>query len=391
MTGWITSLLVAASLCAAPALAQDPIVVGAVVSRTGAHAKAASGYRKGLILWQEQANASGGLLGRQVELRLRDDASQAVRAGREYEALVAQGVDLLVGPYGSAATLMATAVAERAKRVMINGAGPARAVHQRAPHYVFQSGVPYASYGAGVLELAKAEGLSAIFLLARDDPRSRDMAEATAELARMQGIAKPQVRMYAPGTAEFSSLIEAARAARAEAWIAFGEAREAVEMVRAFKALDYAPKLFYASATPEREFVELLGQYAEYGLGAVEYDRALRTPGNEAFVKAFSARWTEPPGSAAAHGYAAGTVLAAALASAGSLETEKVRAALVKLEIDTVLGTYQVDARTGAQTGLKPAVSQILFGRPAIVWPATLRTAEAALPYPAWNERTYLK
>ena len=113
MTSWITSLLLAGSLCAAPALAQDPIVVGAVVSRTGAHAKEASGYRKALVLWQEQVNASGGLLGRRVVLRLRDDASQAVRAGREYEALVEQGADLLIGPYGSAATLMATAVAER--------------------------------------------------------------------------------------------------------------------------------------------------------------------------------------------------------------------------------------------------------------------------------------
>ena len=73
------AVLVAAHIL--PALAQTPLVVGAVVSQTGAHAAAAAEYRKGLELWRDEGNADGGILGRAIELHVLDDGSEAVRAG----------------------------------------------------------------------------------------------------------------------------------------------------------------------------------------------------------------------------------------------------------------------------------------------------------------------
>src|SRR5687768_9197655 len=87
MTSWITSLFLIACLWVASASADNPVIVGAVVSTTGAQAAAAEGYRRALLLWEEELNAAGGLLGRRVEVRLRDDRSQAVRARSEYEKL----------------------------------------------------------------------------------------------------------------------------------------------------------------------------------------------------------------------------------------------------------------------------------------------------------------
>lgn len=391
MTSWITSFCLTASLWGTSALAENPIVVGAVVSTTGAQAGAAEGYRRALLLWEEEVNAAGGLLGRRVEVRLRDDRSQAVRASPEYEKLLEEKADVLIGPYGSAATMMGAAVAERARRVMVNGAGPARTVHQRAPQYLFQSVIPYASYGAGVLEVAKAAGIERLFILGRDDPRSRDMAEATAELGRAQGFAAVQMISYTGGSADFELQVKLARAAGAQAWIAFGEVREAADMVRTFKRLDYAPQLFFARAAAEPAFVDLLGQDAEFSLGAVAYDARLATPGNEAFGKAYAARWAEPAGLSAAQGYAAATVLAAALREAGNLEPQKLRAALTNLEIGTVLGPYRIDPANGSQAGMRATVAQILRGRPAMVWPRELETANVLLPYPQWGERSLLK
>lgn len=391
MTSWITSLSLIASLWGASAVAGNPIVVGAVVSTTGAQAAAAEGYRRALLLWEEEVNAAGGLLGRRVEVRLRDDRSQAVRARAEYEKLVEEKADALIGPYGSAATLMGAAVAERARRVMVNGGGPARTVHKRAPQYLFQSAVPYAAYGAGVLELARSAGLERLLILGREDPRSRDMAEATAELARAQGFAAVEMISYPGGNADFEPQVKLARAAGMQAWIAFGEVREAADMVRTFKRLDYAPQLLYARAAAEPAFVELLGQDAEFSLGALEYDARLATPGNEAFARAYAARWSEPAGLAAAQGYAAATVLAAAVREAGSLEPQKLRAALARLETGTVLGPYRVDPANGSQAAMRAPVAQILRGRPTVVWPRELEAANALLPYPQWGERSLLK
>ncbi|HEX5768976.1 MAG TPA: ABC transporter substrate-binding protein, partial [Burkholderiales bacterium] len=119
----------------AAALAQEPpIIVAAVISQTGAQAELAADYAKGIELWRDELNASGGLLGRRVELRLVDDASKAARASALYAGLIKEEkADLLIGPYGSAATLVAAGEAERARRVMVNGAGQAPVIHGRAP------------------------------------------------------------------------------------------------------------------------------------------------------------------------------------------------------------------------------------------------------------------
>ena len=75
----------------------------------------------------------------------------------------------------------------------------------------------------------------------------------------------------------------------------------------------------------------------------------------------------------------AATVLAAGVRRAGTLETEKLRAALAALEADTVLGAYKVNPANGVQTGIKPALTQIVNGRALIVRAPGAQTAGASL------------
>src|SRR5262245_34317487 len=112
-TSLLIRFLLLLGFCCSTAIAQ-PIVVGAVISQTGAHAEPAEGYRRGLLLWQDEVNAGGGLLGRRVDLRLLDDASSASANASLYQRLIEnERADLLIGPYGTAATLLASAAAER--------------------------------------------------------------------------------------------------------------------------------------------------------------------------------------------------------------------------------------------------------------------------------------
>lgn len=365
-------------------------MVGAVVSQTGMLAPLAVEYRRGLEVWAEHANAAGGLLGRRVELRLLDDGSDAVRTGRLYRQMIQDGpADVLIGPFGSAATLMAAAEAERARHVLVNGAGASRAVHRRGMRYVFQVAVPNTAYGDGVVALARAAGLRRLFVLARDDLTSREMAQAAQDLAAQHGL-EPALAVYSAATDDFSPQIEQARDLRAEAWIAFGGLRDAADMVRSLKKLEYAPGLLFIRAAADPRFIDLVGQDAEFTLGATEYEPRFPTPGNEAFVRAFRAKWSAAPGASAAHGFAAGTVLAEAVRRAGSLDQEKLREALATLDTNTVLGGYRVDPQSGAQVAATVAVVQIQKGQPAVLWPEWLQTATRE-PYPAWTERQYLE
>ena len=391
MTSWITRLAALALCGSAAALAQTgPIVIGGTVAQSGMLADRAADYRKGLLLWEEQANAGGGISGKPVKLVLLDDASEAVAAGKLYARLIEETrADALVGPYGTAAALMAGAQAEAARRVMVDGAAASRAVHKRSPRYVFQAGIPYSAYGIGALEIAKAAGYRRVYIITRDDFASREMAEAARTAALEMKLEAADVEIHDAGLTDFTLQITKARAAGADAWIAFGEARDAAEMVKSFRRYNYAPRLFFARAAADPLFVSLVGQDAEATLAAIEYAPGFGTPGNAEFVKAFSAKWSAAPGAAAAEGYAAGTVLAEGLRRAGT-DAQKLREALATSEIPTVLGAYKVDPKTGEQIGSRPTVVQIVRGRPQAVWPSA-GVARSAVPYPQWSERRLVK
>jgi branched-chain amino acid transport system substrate-binding protein len=376
------------ALIAVPAWGQPaPIVVGAAVSQTGALAVLAADYRKALLLWQDEVNALGGLLGRRVELRLLDDESDARRSGELYAELIRGKADLLIGPYGSAATLMASAQAERARRVLINGAGPALAVHKRSPRYLFQSTFSNSAYGVGVVEVAKAAGLSSAFILARNDHSVQEMSESTRERAVKQGLDAGDVQTYGAGDSNFASFIYKGSA---DAWIVFGEPRDSADVLRSLKKLGYAPRLFFARGAADPRFVRMVGQDAEFALAAKEYDPKFRTLGNQQFSAAFEARWSAPPTFAAAQGYAAGTVLAEAVRRTKSLDQAKLRDVLAEMETDTVLGGYKVDPETGEQRAARPAVVQIQRGKPEVIWPEWLQSSTLQ-PYPPWSERKLIE
>jgi len=367
-----------------------PLIVGAVVSETGVHASLAADYRKALVLWEDEVNAAGGLLGRPVKLRLLDDGSEAVTAGTLYRQLIAEKADALIGPFGSAATLMAAAEAENARRVLVNGAGWSQEVQKRSPRFVFQSATPYGAYGETVVQFARSAGARSLFILARDEPAAREMAGAALAAATKAGLAAGEVLSYGASLDDFAPMVARARAQNADAWLAFGETRDAVEMVKSLKRLKYAPRLFFARGASGAKFIERVGQDAEFMLAVTGYDPRFRTERNESFVKAFEAKWSAPPGVAGAEGYAAASVLAEALRRAGSADQEKLRAALSSLAMPTVLGEFRTGPG-GVQSAPRTAVLQTLEGRAEIVFPASLETAKPVLPYPEWDGRKLLE
>jgi len=386
MRNFLFALLLAVS----PAHAQAPLVVGAAMPQTGILADLAADLRKALLLWQEEVNAGGGLDGRRVELQLLDDRSESLEAGRLYEQLIREHkADLLIGPFGAAATLGAAAVAERSRRVLVNATGASRRVHRSRFRYVFQVATPLAAWGIGALELARAQGIRRILLLARDDPSSREMAESAKAAAAAFGLSAGEIAVHGHGATDFATQVARARAEGAEAWIAFGLPPDAVEMVKTFRRMGYAPRLFAAQGAADPAFLARVGQDGEYAVGIAAYDRRARTRGNAEFVQAFAKRWSSEPGLLAAEGYAAGKILEEAVRRAGSLDQEKLREVLAALEVETPLGPYRVE-RDGGQLAARTLLLQVQRGRREIVWPEALATS-AWQPVPAWDARKPLK
>jgi branched-chain amino acid transport system substrate-binding protein len=365
----------------------EPLVLGAVLPQSGQLVDLATDMQRALTLWQESRNAAGGLLGRRVELKVLDDHSEGSASTRLYERLIdVEHVDLLIGPFGSAASVSAAAVAERRRRVLVNATGVTRNVQRAGARYVFQVPAPLADYGEGALEIVRAMGYRRLHVVARGDPAAREAAAQLVERAAAAGLEPGPVQSVPAGASDYRAQIAKARARDAQAWISFGQPEDAADMVKSFKHIGYAPWLFLAQGAAEPKFLQLVGRDAELVLGITSYDAAFRTRGNPEFVDAWRKRWSTEPGATAATAYAAVLILEAAVRRAGSVESERLRTALSGLDTETPIGRYRVDAG-GVQTGAKPAVVQIVAGRREIVWPEALATAKWRLPYPRWDER----
>ena len=83
----------------------EPITIGAAVSTTGSNGRTGLYQQEAYLLWEEQKNASGGLLGRPVRMVLYDDQSDPATGARLYERLLTEDqVNLILGPYSSSVT-----------------------------------------------------------------------------------------------------------------------------------------------------------------------------------------------------------------------------------------------------------------------------------------------
>lgn len=92
----------------------EPIQVGGTLALSGFLAPTAQIHKIAGDLFVERLNANGGLLGRPVEWTVLDDESAPDRASALYERLITEeGVDALIGPYGTGTISAAMPVAAR--------------------------------------------------------------------------------------------------------------------------------------------------------------------------------------------------------------------------------------------------------------------------------------
>jgi len=381
-------LAVAVAMLSMPADAQGPIRIGASLSLTGTYAKLGKNQHEGYQLCIKDLNAKGGLLGRKAELVMYDDQSLPATAVRLYEKLITEDkVDAVMGPYSSPVSEAAANVTEKYKKVMVAPLAATTSIFKKGRKYIFMVISPAESYLEGLIDTAAKRGLKTVAVINEDTLFSKAAAAGAVELAKKKGMQVVYQEAYPKGNTDFSALLTKVKAANPDVIAAGTYFDDAVALTRQMKELNVNPKMYGVTVGGDLpEFYDVLKQNAEYIYGATQWEHTLPYPGNQEFFDAYKKEFNHEPSYHSAAGYAGCIIYAEAVKRAASLDADKVREQLLKLETKTMFGEYKVDA-DGYQTAHKMVTFQWQGEKKVTVWPDDLAQAKPRFPTPPWNQR----
>ena len=395
-------LLALASAVASVTEAQPPLRIGASLAQTGPYAAPAQNQLRGYRLCVKHANEKGGVLGRRIELIVEDDQSKAPTAVAIYEKLITRDkVDAILGPYYAPIVEAVAKVSETHKMPMMSPAGATTSIHKKGRRFVFMVLAPGEAYLEGLIDMAAKRGLKTMALIYEDTLFPRGLAAGTLELARKGGLSVVLAEAYPPRTTDFSAILTRVRTANPDVLAAGTYFEDAVTITRQLREVNVNPKMFAVTVGGNfPQFYQMLGRSAEFVYGSSQWEAELVTlragglipvarqyPGAREFVESHR---KEFPGAElsyhTASGYSGCQVLVEAIRRAGSLDGEKVRDAILAMDLNTVFGAFKVD-KDGIQIAHRMVLFQWQDGKKVIVWPHELAPGKPRFPTPPWSQR----
>src|SRR3989441_9169871 len=391
--GLVVVVIVAAVFVLMTALdgdAQAPVRIGASLSLTGTYAKLGKYQHEGYQLCQKDLNAQGGLLGRKIDFVVYDDQSMPTTGVRLYERLLTEDrVDVVMGPYSSPVTEAVANVTEKYRKVMVAPLAATTSIFRKDPRrkYIFMILSPAEAYFDGLTDIATKRGLKTVAVINEDTLFSKAAAAGAVNVARKKGLQVVFTEAYPKGNTDFSALLTKVKSLNPDVIAAGTYFDDAVALTRQMRELNVNPKMFGVTVGGDLpEFYDTLKQNAEYIYGSTQWEPSLPYPGNKEFFDSYKKEFGHEPSYHSAAGYAGCLIYAEGVKRAGSLDADKVREALLKLDMKTMFGEYKVD-----QDGFQVAHKMVLFqwheGKKFTVWPDELAAAKPHFPTPPWNQR----
>ena len=332
----------------APAHAQGPIKIGELNSYK-IFAAFLEPYKKGWELAVEEVNAAGGVLGRKIEIVSRDDNGNPADAVRAAEELLSrENVSFLIGTFPSNVGLAVADFAKQRKTLFIAAepltdkivwdAGNAYTFRLRTSTYMQTAmlipdaaklakkrwAIVYPNYEYG-------QSATAAFkkLLTAKQPGVEFVAEQAPPLGKIDAGAVAQALADAKPDAIFSSLFGPDLAK----FVREGQQRGLFKGVEVFNLLAGEP-----------EYLDPLKEESPDGWYVTGYPWSeIKTPEHAKFLAAYQAKYKDYPRLGSIVGYSTVMSAVAAIKKAGSLDQEKLVAAMKGLQHSTPFGdiTYR--------------------------------------------------
>ena len=384
----VAAIALAATGCSADEAGDsDTITIGASLPLTGEFSQGGEDTQRGYETWVELTNEKGGLLDKQVQIVVKDDATQQETAVSNYNNLISQDkVDLLLGSQSSLLNIPASAIAEKNKMLFVCPSCGSPDMFNRGFQYIFFSQQAVATEQARVF----AEWIAALPPEQRpktaayptlDDPFAGPVVEGAEKILSEAGIRTVYKDQYPATTKNFDSVVNAMRDAGAEMVVQGAQFEDGVNMIRSMNRAGYQPSILYQSSSPTygQQYIDAVGaQNAEGVFFSSSYSPEADTTDNKEFVERYQQKFGQLPPEDAADGFAAAQVLAAAVTAVGSFDDQaKLAEWLRGNTVGTLLGPLSWNA-DGSPKG-DFLVGQWQNGKSEVVLPTDVATSDTIL------------
>ena len=390
----LNSLLLAAcfGLSASAALAQDVVKFGAPLPLTGPLAPEAIKQQQGYDLWAEQANKAGGISvgGKKykVEIVYADYQSNTPRAVQTTEQMITQNnVNFLFSPFGSGAAKAGSSVSEKYKVPTIASTASSAQVYDQGYKYLFGTFTPNDTLTTPLTQIvkAKAPDVKKVAILARNDLFPLAIAQEMEKSAKANGLEVVYFEKYAINTLDHSATLSQIKSLAPQWIFVTGYINDLLLVRKQMTDQQIKAGVLSMIAGPAyQEFIDAAGASGENTTSAAWWHPAAQYSGKDIFgttanyVKLFRDKYKSDPDYAQASASVSGALFQMAIERAGSLDRDKVRDELARMNVMTFFGPVKFGPN-GQIDSLEPPVFQLQGGKPVVLSPALIKQGEFRL------------
>lgn len=352
----ISIALVLISLFAMPAAGEAPadaIRIG--VSYPVAQHNDDSFLYEGIELAVDTINAAGGVLGRPLQIDLRDDLGDASVAMQIAQTFADAGVTAVIGHWSSNVTYFVEDIYEKNEVVMVTPVAVSEQLFEYGYDYIFRMIPESLVFAQAIADDLQARGIRRIAIFFSDDEYGRDFADAV-ETALYGTDILVLDRVFSLTAGNAGVIADRWKAFGCEAVVVAEPMPDVAQPIRLIRT-NMPGMLVYGGDNFDRSnFSVVLGEHAQGLLMATYADAAL----DAAFVAAFEAAYGHQPDIHAITGYEAVYLLADAMEAAGSTDGKAIAAQLKGLtDYQTITGVITYDADTNEFTGQQLGIVEI--------------------------------
>ncbi len=319
---------------------KQPILIGASLSLGGDFSTDGIAFQKGYKLWVADVNAHGGILGRQVSLKILNDNSDPTQVQTNYQTLIsADHVQLLFGPFSSLLTTPSASAAARAGFAMVEGAGGTETVFtspaNETDHNVFDVSLPVKDYFKPFISWiaslpASQRPKTAAYPMADDPFGSGPVQPAQAQLAAL-GIKTVYSKIFPEEESAYKP--QADQVANDDpdlVMLGSTDVPTVAAFVQAFQQQHYNPKMFIAAGGPDQGagFTSVVGKGNATGIMVPNgWYPGYQNAASQAMVREYVSKYggtASGVNADVAEAYAVGQVMADAVTATGGTDNAKI-------------------------------------------------------------------